>query len=160
VETRGDRAVAIAALTVAAVSPRIGTLLDRFPPRRIILPSIVVFAAAMASLSLLSGHIAQFYGTYLVLGIVANGTTQLAYSRAVLTWFERRRGLALAIVLTGSGTGSILLPIVAQHVISMHGWRADYLTLGACALMAFRSQHFWCETAQPQQLLSNTSSPR
>jgi predicted MFS family arabinose efflux permease len=132
-----SQAFAIAALTVAAVSPGIGTLLDRFPPRRVILPSIVIFAAAMASLSLLGGHIAQFYGTYLVLGIVGNGTAQLAYSRAVLTWFERQRGLALAIVLTGSGTGSILLPIVAQHVISTHGWRAAYLTLGACALIGF-----------------------
>ncbi|QMV20382.1 MFS transporter [Granulicella sp. 5B5] len=130
-----SQAFAIAALTVAACSPMIGTLLDRLPPRRILLPSIVVFACAMASLSLLGGHIAQFYGTYMVLGIVGNGTAQLAYSRAVLTWFERRRGLALAIVLTGSGTGSIVLPMLAQHMISQHGWRAAYVALGAVALL-------------------------
>ncbi len=34
-------AFALAAITVALVSPLIGTLLDRFPPRRIILPAIV-----------------------------------------------------------------------------------------------------------------------
>jgi MFS family permease len=132
-----SNAFAIAALTVAACSPTIGTLLDRLPPRRIILPCIAVFACGMASLSLLRGHIAQFYASYLLLGLVGNGTAQLAYSRAVLTWFERRRGLALAIVLTGSGTGSILLPIIAQHVIATHGWRASYLTLGAIALLGF-----------------------
>ncbi len=132
-----SNAFAIAALTVAACSPTIGSLLDRLPPRRIILPCIVVFACGMATLSLLRGHIAQFYASYLLLGIVGNGTAQLAYSRAVLTWFEQRRGLALAIVLTGSGTGSILLPIIAQHVITTHGWRASYLTLGAIALIGF-----------------------
>ena len=132
-----SQAFAIAALTVAACSPTIGTLLDRLPPRRIILPCILLFAGGMASLSLLRGNIAQFYGTYLLLGVVGNGTAQLAYSRAVLTWFERRRGLALAVVLTGSGTGSILLPIVAQHVITAHGWRASYLVLGAIALLGF-----------------------
>lgn len=132
-----SNAFAIAALTVAACSPFIGSLLDRLPPRRIILPSILVFAAAMASLCLLRGHIAQFYGTYLVLGIVGNGTAQLAYSRALLTWFERRRGLAIAVMLTGSGTGSILLPTIAQHVITTHGWRAAYLTLGVIALLGF-----------------------
>jgi len=132
-----SQAFAITALTVAACSPTIGSLLDRLPPRRIILPSIIVFACGMASLSLLRGHIAQFYGTYLLLGIVGNGTAQLAYSRAVLTWFEQRRGLALAIVLTGSGTGSILLPILAQHMITHHGWRASYLVLGAVALIGF-----------------------
>ncbi len=130
-------AFAIAALTVAAVSPALGSLLDRIPPRRVILPSIVVFAAAMASLSLLRGHIAQYYLSYLLLGIVGNGTAQLSYSRTVLTWFRKRRGLALAVVLSGSGTGSILLPIIAQHVISTHGWRSAYLALGAIALIGF-----------------------
>jgi MFS family permease len=33
---------ALAAITVALVSPGIGLLLDRFPPRRIILPSILI----------------------------------------------------------------------------------------------------------------------
>jgi len=132
-----SNAFAITALTVAACSPFLGTWLDRLPPRRIILPSILVFAGAMASLSLLGGHIAQLYGTYLVLGIVGNGTAQLAYSRALLTWFEQRRGIAIAIMLTGSGTGSIVLPIIAQHVIAAHGWRASYLVLGALALLGF-----------------------
>ena len=132
-----SNAFAITALTIAACSPTIGTLLDRLPPRRIILPCIVVFACGMASLSLLRGHIVQFYASYLLLGIVGNGTAQLAYSRAVLTWFEKRRGLALAVVLTGSGTGSIILPIIAQHVITAYGWRASYLTLGAIALIGF-----------------------
>jgi len=42
---------ALAAITVALVSPGIGLLLDRLPPRRIILPSIVIFALALASLA-------------------------------------------------------------------------------------------------------------
>src|ERR1700749_5355219 len=39
---------ALAAITVALVSPGIGVLLDRFAPRRIILPSIVIFAVPLA----------------------------------------------------------------------------------------------------------------
>lgn len=132
-----SNAFAIAALTVAAVSPLIGSLLDRWPPRRIILPSILVFSCAMSALGFLRGGIAQYYLCYFVLGIVGNGTAQLSYSRAVLTWFRRRRGLALAIVLSGSGTGSILLPIFAEHVISVHGWRSAYFALGAVALLGF-----------------------
>src|SRR3954454_12347628 len=42
-------AFALAAITVALVSPGIGMLLDRFPPRRIILPAILAFALALAS---------------------------------------------------------------------------------------------------------------
>src|SRR5580700_2489453 len=126
---------ALAAITVALVSPGIGVLLDRFPPRRVILPSIVIFALALASLSRLGPNIRQFYVTFFVLGLVANGTAQFAYARTVLSWFSKHRGLALALVLTGSGVGSILIPPLTQWAIEHHGWRSAYLMLGGIALL-------------------------
>jgi predicted MFS family arabinose efflux permease len=126
---------ALAAITVALVSPGIGLLFDRFPPRRIILPSIVVFAVALASLSMLGPSLRRLYVTYFILGIVANGTAQFAYTRTILTWFRKHRGFALAMILTGSGAGSILIPPVTQWVIDHHGWRDAYLTLGGIALI-------------------------
>jgi predicted MFS family arabinose efflux permease len=126
---------ALAAITVAVVSPGIGVLLDRFPPRRIILPSIVIFALALASLSRLGPSIQRFYLTYFILGLVANGTAQFAYARTILTWFKSRRGLAFALILTGSGVGSIVIPPLTQWVIDHHGWRDAYLMLGCLALL-------------------------
>ena len=128
---------ALAAITVALVSPGIGVLLDRFAPRRVILPSIIVFALALASLSTLGPNIKQFYLTYFILGLVANGTAQFAYTRTILTWFQKRRGFALALILTGSGVGSILIPPITQWVIDHHGWRNAYLMLGGIALLGF-----------------------
>ncbi len=130
-------AFGIAAITVALFSPGIGMLLDRLPPRRIILPSIIVFALAYMSLSRLTPNITRFYLTYFILGVVGNGTAQLAYTRAVLTWFQKRRGIALALVLTGSGTGSIVIPLIVQAVIHNYGWRNAYVTLGCIALVGF-----------------------
>jgi len=126
---------ALAAITVALVSPGIGVLLDRFPPRRIILPAILIFACALASLSRLGPHIGQFYLTFFVLGLVANGTAQFAYTRTVLTWFHKHRGFALALILTGSGVGSVLIPPITLWVIQHHGWRSAYLMLGCIALL-------------------------
>lgn len=128
---------ALAAITVALVSPGIGVLLDRFAPRRIILPSILIFAVALASLSRLGSNITQFHLTYFVLGLVANGTAQFAYTRTMLTWFRQRRGFALALILTGSGVGSIVIPPVTQWTIDHHGWRSAYLLLGGIALLGF-----------------------
>jgi MFS family permease len=125
---------ALAAITVALVSPGIGMLFDRFAPRRIILPSILVFALALGSLSLLGPNINRFYLTYFVLGLVANGTAQFAYTRTILTWFKKQRGIAIAVTLTGSGVGSILIPPATQWMIDHHGWRSAYLMLGAIAL--------------------------
>jgi predicted MFS family arabinose efflux permease len=128
-------AFALAAITVAAVSPLIGLLLDRFPPRRILLPAIVIFACALASLSTLGNSVERFYLTYFVLGLVANGTAQFAYTRTVLTWFDRRRGLALAMILTGSGVGAFVIPPLTEWMIEAHGWRSAYQMLGAIALL-------------------------
>jgi predicted MFS family arabinose efflux permease len=127
-------AFALTAMTVALVSPLIGLLLDRFAPRRIILPAICIFAAALASLSTLGSQISRYYLTYILIGLAANGTAQFAYTRAVLTWFKCR-GLALAIVLTGAGAGSFFFPPFTQWAIETHGWRNTYLILGTIALL-------------------------
>ncbi len=128
-------AFALAAITVALVSPLIGILLDRFPPRRIILPGILVFAVALATLSRLTSHIVQFYATFFVIGLVANATAQFAYTRTILTWFSTHRGTALALLLTGSGIGSILIPPLTEWMIQHHGWRSAFLLLGCIAIL-------------------------
>ncbi len=128
-------AFALAAITVALVSPLIGILLDRYPPQRIILPGILVFAVGLAALSRLTPHIVQFYATFFVIGLVANATAQFAYTRTVLTWFTTHRGVALALLLTGSGIGSILIPPLTQWMIQNHGWRSGFLLLGGIALL-------------------------
>ena len=130
-------AFALAAITVALVSPLIGILLDRFPPRRIILPGILVFATGLATLSRLTPNIVQFYATFFVIGLVANTTAQFAYTRTILTWFTDHRGIALALLLTGSGVGSILIPPITQWMILHHGWRSGFLLLGVIATLGF-----------------------
>jgi len=130
-------AFALAAITVALVSPLIGMLLDRLPPRRIILPAILIFAVALATLSRLTSHIVQFYATFFIIGLVANATAQFAYTRTILTWFTTHRGMALALLLTGSGIGSILIPPLAEWMIQHHGWRSGFLLLGGIAILGF-----------------------
>jgi predicted MFS family arabinose efflux permease len=130
-------AFALAAITVALVSPVIGIFLDRFPPRRIILPGILIFAAGLAALSRLTPHIVQFYVTFFVIGLVANATAQFAYTRTILTWFTTHRGRALALLLTGSSVGSILIPPLTEWMIQHHGWRNAFVLLGGIAILGF-----------------------
>ena len=124
----------ITALTLAAASPGLGILLDRFGPRRIILPCILVFSIAYASLALLTPHLVHFYLVFLLIGMVGNGTAYLGYSRAISTWFDRRRGLALSIMLAGGGCGAMFLPVITQAAITRYGWRAAFVLLGVLAL--------------------------
>ena len=128
-------AFGIAAMTVAACSPPLGYLFDRGNPKRIIIPSLVVFGGAFASLSLLTPHLWHLYAIFFVLGIVGNGTAQMAYSRAVSSWFHERRGTALAIVMSGGAVGAIVLPPAAEALIQTVGWRSACLALGAMVVV-------------------------
>jgi MFS family permease len=126
---------AIAAVTLGLISPLLGGWVDRFGPRRIILACMTVYVCAIASLSLLHAGIWQFYLTCFVLGVVGSGAGHLGYARSISTWFQRRLGVALALVMVGAGLGSMILPVVAQSIISRSGWRAAYASLGGLALL-------------------------
>ncbi len=125
----------LAAISLGLISPLLGRLLDRFGPRRIILPCMTVFGCAIVSLALLRSQLWQFYVTCVIIGLVGNGAAHLAYSRSISTWFQRRLGMALALVMVGAGLGAMLLPVFAQAIISGAGWRAAYLSLGCVALL-------------------------
>jgi len=139
----------IAALTVAAASPGLGFLLDRFGPRRIILPCIAIFSLAYASLALLTPHLLHFYLAFFIIGLVGNGTAYLGYSRAISTWFNGRRGLALSIMLAGGGCGAMLLPVIAQAAITHYGWRVAYILLGVLAFVLGFPLAAWLVREQP-----------
>ena len=125
----------LAAITLGVISPLLGRWIDRFGPRRIILPCMTVHCCAIISLAFLHSAIWQFYVTCIVLGLVGNGAAHLAYSRSISTWFARRLGMALAVVMVGAGLGAMILPVFAQAIISRGGWRTAYLSLGGLALL-------------------------
>ncbi len=126
---------AIAAVTLGFVSPLLGRWIDRFGPRRIILPCMTIYVCAIASLSLLRSGVWQFYVTCFVLGLVGNGAAHLAYSRSISTWFQRGLGTALAFVMVGAGLGAMIFPVAAEFIIGRWGWRAAYASLGGLALL-------------------------
>ncbi|QOY90506.1 MFS transporter [Paludibaculum fermentans] len=128
-------AFGFAALTVAVCSPVLGRLLDRYGPRRVIVPCVTVFALAFGALSLLSSHLWHLYAMFVLIGAVGNGTAMLSYARAISSWFDQRRGLALALMLTGGTVGAVAWPPAAQALILHFGWRWAFAVLGGLVLL-------------------------
>ncbi len=127
-------AFACASLTLGFCSPPLGHLLDRYGPRRVVLACVTSFGLAFGSLAFLTPHRAHLFAVFILIGVVGNGTAQMGYARAVTSWFDHRRGVAIAVMMTGSGGGAILVPLISQRLITAYGWRAAYGVLGLIAL--------------------------
>ena len=68
---------------------------------------------------------------FTAVGLVTTGTSAVVYSRAVASWFDRRRGTALAVVISSGALGAILHPPAAQTLIRLAGWRTACLVLAS-----------------------------
>jgi MFS family permease len=117
------------------VAPVAGRLADRFGVRRLALSSLLLQGLGVASLSMLQGDIRLFYLIYAVLPVCGIGASIVVLARAMVVWFDRRRGLALGLMLAGIGVGATINPLISQLLVQSVGWREAYLVLGGIILV-------------------------
>ncbi|MFT7460190.1 MAG: MFS family permease [Planctomycetota bacterium] len=133
--TRGELSFAYTMANIAVViaSPCLGILIDRFGVRRILIPSIILMGFTVASMALLTNNIWHYYALYFLIPLLGAGTLPQSYSRVLIAWFNRRRGIALGISLAGFGVGGALVPVISQFTIESFGWRIAYIGF-ACSV--------------------------
>jgi MFS family permease len=110
-------------------SPVVGALIDKYSVRRVTIASTAGLAVGLACLGLFTNSLIQFYAFGMLAGTVGAGTTSVTWSRAVIAWFQEKRGFALGLALTGSGLCAALAPIYATWLLESYGWRAAYVGL-------------------------------
>ncbi|MFD1559452.1 MFS transporter [Paraburkholderia silviterrae] len=120
---------------LAAASPFIGMLMDRFGVRRVILASAIVFSIAVACMSLQSGSIGEWIALSLVIGVSGAATSVLGYLAILPQWFDRRLGLATGCAMIGLGVGAAAAPTATQHLIAAVHWRATYQIIACVSLV-------------------------
>ena len=134
--TRGEASLGALVGTAAAALAAIptGRLVDRFGSRPMALTSLALLAIGFGFLGLLTQGLTSFLILTFVASLLTAGSSPIAFTRLVVTAFHRARGLALGIVLAGTGVGAILTPMLLTPYVAAHGWRSGYFALAAVVL--------------------------
>lgn len=89
------------------------------------------FIAAGAATTLWQFSLAQG----LLIGLLGTSATFAPLVADTSRWFDRRRGIALAICMSGNYVAGAVWPPVTQHFIDHGGWREAYTFIGVFCLL-------------------------
>src|SRR5207248_1925558 len=119
-------------------------LMARWRIRRVALPGLVLYALPLGLLGLSPHSLLVFTVLFAVAEGFSSIQTPIGYAKAIAAWFDRRRGLALGIAMSGVGIGGFIMPQLAEMLIEHGGWRFAYPCLGLLTLViAFPAVALW-----------------
>jgi predicted MFS family arabinose efflux permease len=111
--------------------PFVGRLADVVGVRRTALIGVIALPLTFMGLSTQNGDMRLYAALFMAQALFCITTTATVYTRIVVQYVERARGLALAIVASGPAiAGAIGGPLLSEYV-EAQGWREGYLALAA-----------------------------
>lgn len=111
-------------------SPFVGRFADRFGTRVTAAIGLCAIPAGFLLFSRMSGSLYEFYAIDIGLTVLGLCTASFILSRAVVERFDHARGIALAVMLSGSPLVGALAVQWMGDIVADQGWRA------ACRLVA------------------------
>lgn len=122
--------LSIAAMLAIPLSPLLGALIDRWGSRWLALSGIVLTSLTIAGFSLANGSVIQWLTLWTLYAILSLGVKATLWTAAVSGVFNAGRGVALAVVLSGTALTQILAPPICRLLIDSFGWRDAFVWLG------------------------------
>jgi MFS family permease len=134
------------------INPLLGTAMDRFSIRKIMLAGGASLAAGYLALSFtvsMTG-VAVAYGLLLAPASAALGP--LSYSTLIPRWFVARRARALGITVAGYAIGGLFLPPLFALMIDSFGWRNAVRSFAGFVLLVLIPLIAWLVIDRPSDV--------
>jgi MFS family permease len=127
--------VTISLLSITCFAPIVGLAIDRFGPRRVAIPGVLLYSTAVATLSTVGPSLAHWWALSLFVGMSSVMASAPVWTTGVSATFDRSRALALAVALCGTALSAGLTPLAATYYIEAFGWRHAWIALAATWLV-------------------------
>lgn len=112
-----------------------GVLADRVGPRRVALTGLVLKSLAIALLATATASIVHWSLLWVFIGVSAALAQANVWVSAVAGRFDKGRGLAMAVTLSGSAFCAAIVPVLATWLIGAYGWRTAFAGTGLVWLL-------------------------
>ena len=109
----------------------IGMIVDRFGPRRVALTGLLVKTGSFALLATATGTLLNWSLLWMVLAVGVVLVQSTVWTSAVAAKFDRSRGLAMAVALSGTPITAMVVPLLATWLIADFGWRMGFVGVAA-----------------------------
>jgi predicted MFS family arabinose efflux permease len=135
--TRAEIGFAVTMLTVGVVTMSflVGWLVDRVGSFRVLAASQCAFGLSFFLVPLIAHDLTSFYLAYLVIAFAGAGTIPIPVTKRIGRDFEKRRGLAIGIALSGSGLCALAAPPIVAFATAHYGWQGAYVAIGLLPLL-------------------------
>ncbi len=107
-----------------------GRLVDRFGIRLPLTLGAIMLGVGYAAAALATTFWQFVLAQSLLIGMLGSSVAFGPLVADVSRWFTRRRGIAVAIVASGSYLAGAVWPPILQHSFASYGWRPTHLAIG------------------------------
>ncbi|MCB2062721.1 MAG: MFS transporter [Novosphingobium sp.] len=108
----------------------VGRMIDRLGPRITGISGVIFVCMTVSLMGTSTGSVANWLILWTLLTIGATWVQATVWTSAVATRFDKSRGLAFAMTISGTGLAAAILPLVATWLIEEFGWRKAYPGIG------------------------------
>ncbi|MGE5421898.1 MAG: MFS transporter [Ignavibacteriales bacterium] len=140
--------MAVSAMLVALV---IGKLMKSMSIRVLMTICGVIYSGGFLMFAW-SKSLTDFYICSVLIGVGAAGTYLIPISVLITNWFEKQRGLALALAVTGGGVGGMVFGPLMSLMIIKYGLSETFLIFGIIAAVFILPATLFIVRLHPEEM--------
>src|SRR5690606_7845118 len=127
--------VLLVTMALAFANPLVGWLVDRLGAKWPSVAGLLLLSAGFASLGSWIESVNSYFLLQSMVAFAGAASGPIAFSKIINETFDRHRGVALGLTMTGIGIAAAAIPPVLADVIADHGWRSGYHHLALVPLV-------------------------
>lgn len=126
--------VLLVTMALACANPMVGWLVDRMGAKWPAVGGLLLLSLGFASLGTFIQSVNSYFLLQAMVAFVGAASGPIAFSKIVNETFDRHRGIALGLTMTGIGIAAAVIPPILAGEIADHGWRSGYHQLALVPL--------------------------